>query len=267
MPDNKKNNIRGLTGTFIFHATLLAVIFYFGFITPLPLPDEQGILINFGENDIGAGEEEPAEQITQQVPPTVSESIQEEVEPEQMTQDFQEAPVVEKKEKEVKKEPEENIKQKEPAPEEVKKEEVTERREADPRSLFPGKSPDSPSTSEGTGYEAGNMGDPAGQAETGSYDGTGQGQEGISFSLTGRIAQSLPVPEYNYQRGGIVVVEITVNKDGRVTEAIPGVRGSTTLDEYLLRVAKNAAFSARFDRKPDAPAFQRGTITYHFKLQ
>ena len=41
----------------------------------------------------------------------------------------------------------------------------------------------------------------------------------------------------------------------------------TTLDENLLKAAKDAAILARFDRKPDAPAFQKGTITYIFMLR
>jgi len=48
---------------------------------------------------------------------------------------------------------------------------------------------------------------------------------------------------------------------------VPGVKGSTTLDANLLAAAKRAALKAKFDKKPDAPAYQKGTITYYFKLQ
>ena len=50
-------------------------------------------------------------------------------------------------------------------------------------------------------------------------------------------------------------------------QAVPGIKGSTTLDEYLLKVAKEAAMKATFEAKPDAPAIQKGTITYNFKLK
>ena len=63
------------------------------------------------------------------------------------------------------------------------------------------------------------------------------------------------------------MVAVTVNRDGKVVQANPGVKGSTTLDDYLLKMARNAAMLSRFDKKPEAPAFQKGTITYHFKLQ
>jgi len=77
----------------------------------------------------------------------------------------------------------------------------------------------------------------------------------------------MPRPEYNNQVDGKVVVKVIVNNEGQVISATPGVKGSTTLDDYLLSVAKNAALKARFSRKPDAPDHQEGTITYKFILQ
>ena len=87
------------------------------------------------------------------------------------------------------------------------------------------------------------------------------------YDLAGRQARSLPKPKYDIQSEGIVVVEVTVDRNGNVTKATPGVRGSTTLEEYFLRVAREAALTAKFDRKPDAPVIQKGTITYHFILR
>jgi TonB family protein len=90
--------------------------------------------------------------------------------------------------------------------------------------------------------------------------------QGISFSLSGRTPVALPKPEYNIQREGIVVVEVTLDNNGNITNAVPGVRGSTTINDYLLNSAKNAALKAKFNAKHDGPRFQKGTITYHFKL-
>ena len=100
-----------------------------------------------------------------------------------------------------------------------------------------------------------------------NFTGKGLGNEGISYSLSGRTPQSLPLPTYNYQAEGIVVVEITVDRNGKVTSATPGVKGSHTLDENLLSAARKAAMAAQFDKYPDAPAFQKGTITYIFTMQ
>jgi len=124
------------------------------------------------------------------------------------------------------------------------------------------------SKSEGEAGGTGNQG-----VQTGSVDsknrgeGSGLGTQGISYDLGGRGFQSLPKPNYDYQGEGKVVVEVSVDRSGKVTQAIPGSKGSTTLDEYLLKVAKEAALKARFEPKSDAPAVQKGTITYNFVLR
>ena len=46
---------------------------------------------------------------------------------------------------------------------------------------------------------------------------------------------------YDYQEEGKVVVEVSVDRSGKVIQARPGIKGSTTLDDYLLNVAKEAA--------------------------
>jgi TonB family protein len=121
----------------------------------------------------------------------------------------------------------------------------------------------------GDGQKSGNLGDPAGTVNTGKNAvGGGQGA-GISYDLGGRsVIGSLAKPEYNINDYGTVVVQITVNKEGVVTSAVPGAKGSTTMDSRLLEAAKKAALQARFNKvtSPEAPTYQRGTITYHFKL-
>lgn len=134
------------------------------------------------------------------------------------------------------------------------------------------------STSEGEAGGTGNQGIPTGSVDSknrgqggsgtgGSGTGSGSGNGGISYSLGGRGSQSLPAPKYDYQGEGRVVVEVSVDRSGKVIQAIPGIRGSTTLDEYLLKVAKEAALKAKFETKADAPAIQKGTITYNFILR
>jgi len=90
---------RGIAGTIVFHTGLLAFAILFGFATPLPLPEEEGILINFGTDDFGAGDEEP---MYSEVPEESTPPPQEAVTPTESTeeiisQDFEEAPVVAEK--------------------------------------------------------------------------------------------------------------------------------------------------------------------------
>jgi len=125
----------------------------------------------------------------------------------------------------------------------------------------------SKSTSQGNTYGSGNQGSPNGTPGANQYGlGGGEGK-GISFNLSGRNARSLPKPAFPGNEAGIVVVEVTVDKYGKVTKALPGVKGSNTVDPDLLEAARKAAVSASFNTDQKAPAFQKGTITYHFILQ
>ncbi|MDR2359421.1 MAG: energy transducer TonB [Prevotellaceae bacterium] len=90
---------------------------------------------------------------------------------------------------------------------------------------------------------------------------------GPSFSLTGRsIVGKMPVPDYSQNLQGSVVVEISVDRDGRVTSAKAGAKGSTVSDAILWSAAKEAALKTRFTSSP-TELVQYGTITYVFRLQ
>jgi len=263
---------KGIIGTLIFHVIIGAIFMIFGYTTPLPLPEEEGILINFGDSDDGFGQVEPRysesvqEQSVQEQQETVPEQATAAEEDGSVTQDFEEAPAVKEQGKE---KTEETKKETKPEPQQEKKEEVKEERKVNEQALFQGKNrEDNSSTSEGETQGENNQGSTTGSTDSKNHvGGESMGTNGTSFSLKGRNPESLPKPEYNYQIEGKVVVEITVDKYGNVTSAVPGVKGSTTLDANLLAAAKKAAQKAKFDKKPDAPAYQKGTITYFFKLQ
>lgn len=139
------------------------------------------------------------------------------------------------------------------------------KREIDKRALFPSankqkdtlavQTASQPSTRFDEGHASGNT-------MTGSSDGA------PSARLAGRsVVGSLPLPGYGVQKSGRVVVRIMVSREGTVTEAIPGIEGTTVQDRSLWMAAKNAALQARFDANPKAPLSQEGTITYIFKFQ
>jgi len=96
----------------------------------------------------------------------------------------------------------------------------------------------------------------------GSEDGT------PSVRLAGRnVDGSLPLPTYNVNEYGRVVVRIQVNRKGEVVSAIPGDVGTTTTNARLRDAAKQAALRARFNVAQNAPELQEGTITYNFRLR
>ena len=51
---------QGLIGTVITHGLILFFLMYFGIITTVPKPPDEGILVNFGDSETGFGIEEPA---------------------------------------------------------------------------------------------------------------------------------------------------------------------------------------------------------------
>jgi TonB family protein len=268
-----KEHKTGIIGTIIFHLIIGAIFMLFGYSTPLPLPEEEGILINFGTSDNGFGAEEPMysnaiqEQAQEESQESTPEPTSTETDEGYTTQDFEEAPAVQEqgeKEKTEEKKPEPK-----PEPEKEEKIEEEKKREVNTNALFPGRDRNAnTNSSEGETTGEGNQGSTTGSIDSQNHTGgNSMGTNGTSFSLAGRNPESLPKPAYNYQIEGKVVVEITVDKYGKVTNAVPGVKGSTTLDANLLSAAKNAALKAHFDKKPDAPAYQKGTITYFFKLQ
>ncbi len=259
----------GLIGTISFHGLLLILLLFAAFRTPLPLPAEQGILVDFGNSDFGFGNFEPRMSDVAPVQPQSSQASQA-AEEQPLTQDNEETvalpskpetkPKTEKPKETTPAKPKETTSQpvEQPKPE----------RAPDPRAMFPGRGdPASTATSQGIAGGQGNQGVTTGAADVHVYGPGGDTGGGNTFALTGRsVIGSLPRPEYKTQEQGKVVVEITVDKDGNVIDALAGAKGSTTLDANLLDAALKAAKSAKFDRKPDATV-QKGTITYIFRLQ
>jgi colicin import membrane protein len=280
---------KGIAGTVIIHIAVLLLLVLLSFSVPPPPKIEEGILVNFGTDETGFGEIEPSDaSIPEETspPPTKQAAVQSEDEP-LLTQNTEDAPEVKKVDPEAERKKLEKIeadkkrraeleaerKLKEEEEKERKRIEAEQKRQADimnrtKNALANSKNSGTTSTGEGVAGGAGNQG-----AANGSVDskirgeGSGTGTNGISYSLQGRGSQSLPNPKYDIQQEGRVVVEVSVDRDGKVIQATPGVKGSTTLDDDLLKVAKEAALRARFEAKADAPMTQKGTITYNFILK
>ena len=105
----------------------------------------------------------------------------------------------------------------------------------------------------------------AGHAQGNTKTGETSGEP--NAKLAGRsVNGTLPRPSYAVQKDGIVVVEICVDKYGNVQKAVAGAEGTTGTDKTLWQAARKAALGAHFKMSSDAPALQKGTITYIFKL-
>ena len=314
MTDSRSKQI-GFVGTLLFHAGLVALLFFLGFRTPLPLPEEEGIIINFGNTDQGSGSKRPStaqsrpaqkskpkpilkkKEVVKTIKKTAS-SPKVKI----LTQNAEDAPALPSAEEIAKrKAKEEKARMLKKEQDKARKIEVDNKRIAEQKRLEEEKaeqerlaqieverlaevarqekiisinnktknafgSGTSNSNSQGKTFPAGNQGKTNGSPDSNNYTSSGLGNKGYSFDLKGRNSISIPKPKYNLQESGKVVVEVTVDRNGKVTNARPGVSGSTTANITLLEAAKRAALKATFNSDSKAPAYQRGTITYHFQL-
>ncbi len=258
----------GILGTIVIHNIIILILLFTFLSIPHPKPFEGGILINFGDVEKAGG---PAEPALNNAPPAQPEKAASEPATSAkegiMTQDFEEAPAV-------KKVPEKKKTEKKPRPKPVETKTATSAKPVEKtptvntKALYSnkGQSTSESGTSEGIYKGTGNMGSPNGTPESDNYS-QGLGGTGIVSSLAGRSPLHLQKPEFNVLKEGIVVVEISVDRSGKVNNATPGVKGSTIVDNTLYAAAKKAALESKFNLKDDAPERQVGTITYHFKLQ
>lgn len=280
---------KGIAGTALIHLALFALLVLVSFSVPPRPKMEEGIMVNFGTDETGLGMIEPsppANQVDASTPAPTKVAVKAEEDP-LLTQNTEEAPEVKKidpeavKKKQEKAEADKKIKEqlaaekilKKQADLEKKRIEAEQQRQSDimnrtKNALANSKNAGTTSTGEGITGGPGNQGSLTGSVDSNVRgEGGGTGNQGISYDLQGRGFQKLPPPKYDYQGEGRVVVEVSVDRSGKVTQATAGIKGSTTLDEYLLKVAKDAALEARFVTKPDAPVIQKGTITYNFILK
>jgi TonB family protein len=280
----------GALCTIIVHA-IIFIILLLQFKTPIPpYPDGgggsgNGIELNLGFSDVGSGST-PLEM------PTIAEVAKPvavaEPKPDKgklVTQDMEDVPKIKEQDlaepKKIKKETKKMVAE---TPVKTVKKETPKEPVLNQHALYKG----SKTSAEGTDKTPGDKGDPNGTlgakafggkngsggtgGGTGGGDGTGKGNGigpgmGIFANLKDRTPMSLPKPEYKHQVEGTVVVDVVVDKEGKVTQATSGAKGSNTADESLWEAAKQAALQARFDKKSDAATFQKGTITYRFRLQ
>lgn len=88
-----------------------------------------------------------------------------------------------------------------------------------------------------------------------------------NITLNGRkVVGTIAKPEYTVHESGTVVVSIWVDTYGNVVKAQPGAEGTTVDNSALWSSARKAALATHFNADADAPALQKGTITYIFKL-
>ncbi|MFH1001193.1 MAG: energy transducer TonB [Bacteroidota bacterium] len=285
MHQEYKDKSKAWFGTLLFHALLLFALFFLALKTPLPIPEEEGVEVDLGYSDFGQGDIQPEYNDNQSLNPENKKQLTEEQNSEaskniseNIVEEASDAPAIVSKpeqKKETEKKIEKPVKKEEKKPEteakitlpkqEAKPEVKTEVKQepvVDPRLLYTGKGS---SKSEGNDQQAGDKGIPDGIPNAINYQGNiGAGNDGISYNLGNRKANSLPKPSYVSDDQGKVIVSIRVDKDGKVISAEIQQKGTTVSDVNLHNMARQAALKAIFAPDSNAPEIQFGTITYNF---
>ena len=247
------------------------LIFNFG-LKYLDPPEEYGLAINFGDSEVGSGDpveftkktetqqELEQEQVVEEVTVTPTEAVKEEIISDETSKEI--VPVEKKEVKPV------------PVKEVVKK--VVPKEKPTPKpskattdalnSLLNGNSSDGSPKEEGDDNKEGVKGNQNGDPKATNYYGNSGTGSGGNYNLAGRKALSTPKEQPDCQEEGIVVVRITVDKNGKVIKAEPGYKGSNNTSPCLLKPAKEAALRTTWNADENAPANQVGTIIYKFSL-
>ena len=238
---------------------LLILSFFFVGMQYLEPPIEMGIEVNFGTSDTGYGDIQALDPIKSE-PKPVEEVVEETSEDTTDTEDVvtqdseEEAPVITPKPKPVNPNP----KPVKPKPDAATSDAVN--------SILNGQNSNGTNTQgEGDDQSGGDKGQIDGNPYANSYYGGGSGN-GSGYGLNGRNRTSNQKFTQDCNEEGRVVVKIEVDRQGKVTNAVAGVKGSTNTATCLLEPAKKTALSYRFNSDSKAPTKQIGFIVINFTL-
>ncbi|MDA0984664.1 MAG: energy transducer TonB [Bacteroidetes bacterium] len=276
-PHKKKSAVL----TTVLGCLLLLLFFVLG-LTYFDPPISYGMEVNFGTLAQGRGDIQPQKPIQKSVPqeeqPQELPEKRETSPPEVKTKEVQESvltekesPVVIPKDEATKPIQEPISESKEPSKTPPVEKEVPKVSEAT-KSVVSNLLKKQPETSEenqgeGDDIEQGDKGKIEGNPYSSSYYNTvGLGGEGKGYGLNGRNLRSNGKVVQECNQEGTVVVRITVNNQGEVVQAEPGVKGSTNTHPCLLEPARKTAFLHQWFPDNNAPAEQIGFVVIQFKL-
>ncbi|MFY0712610.1 energy transducer TonB [Seonamhaeicola sp. NFXS20] len=242
-------------------------------------PEEYGVAVNFGTTNFGSGNVQPKKPIksepkeinnppqpdVSQSEPTKASEVKEEV----LTADNAEEIAIKKqKEAEARAKAIADAKAKAEAERIAKEKQEQEEKKKKLDALIGGvsKSDGAETGSEGNDNKAGDKGQLDGNPYAPSYfGGSGPGKGGVGYGLGGRGKISNKVYKQECNEEGLVVVEIRVDRNGRVIKATPGIKG-TTGTNCLFEAAKKTALSFKFSADKNAPTTQVGFVSINFSL-
>lgn len=273
-----KSKIVGLAGTLIFHVLLILLLFLITYKHPI-VDELGGVLVQFGNVNMAQGTFEPKNtgevpEVQPVKPVPVVPPVKPEVKEELLVQNQEETVALEEERKKKEKIKKEEAEQRRIEAEQRKKEDLEKKRvEEEKRKALAIQNKVTGAFGSGTVKDGnqgtstsgtGNQGNPFGNSTTGKTDGVG----GMgSYDLDGRSigGEGLPMPSYQAQDEGKIVISITVDPNGNVISTEIG-KGTTIDNSTLRKDALSAAKRAKFNSITGTNN-QVGTITYRFNLK
>jgi outer membrane biosynthesis protein TonB len=287
-----KHKKKSFTLTTALLSVLLLLMFYIG-LTYMEPPIENGITVNFGTMEFGMGNDQPKEKVQSQKSEIqeVKEEVQEveqaappeEVASEEVTEKPAEKLLTREEEEAIKIKQQQETERREAAARQAKAEQLArEKKAAEEKArleqeakkkkldeLMGGlnNSEGTAQGSEGDDKRPGDKGQPDGDPYATSYYGSpGSGSGTGGYGLNGRSLVSRGKEQQECNEEGRVVVQIVVDRSGKVISATPGVRGTTNNDPCLLEPARKTAFMHRWNTDSNAPSQQVGFVVVNFQL-
>ncbi len=288
----------------VIHLSIIALMLFPFLKFPTPPPGQQGVMVSFGEPDIGMGNDRPVSQDedpdvnTPEPSTSAEEEIVEEEVMEEVVEEIVEPKPVEKPKK-VEKPTKKVMTSAEKAAIALKKQKKAEKRQRDAEAKAKADAARKKKAAEeakrkaaaaakakrdaklkaekdklggafnkNKGKGQGNTGKPGSQGmPNGDPNATKVGFGGgqVGGGLGNRGVKGKPKLVNNTNKSGKVTIKVCVNNAGKVISATFTQKGSNTTDAGLIRLAKANAKGFRFTK--GGPSKQCGTITYKFKFE
>ncbi|MEI8279329.1 MAG: TonB family protein [Bacteroidota bacterium] len=274
MASPEKINIKAAAWTIGVHTLLLLLFLVFSYSLPASAPvEEMGMEVNLGTSDNGSGADQPmsVEQPSSDnvIVSNNSAAHQTGGSKEMMQNDDPNAPSIEPAK--AKKTNDHNTDINKPVKKNDQQANPEGKNKQQPKYLYAGSNgkggngaaTNQPGTGEGNTTGKGDRGVPNGTPGAANYTGSpGTGNGGISHTLTGRdISPSQFVAEFN--ESGKVVIRVTVDREGNITNK--SIQSSPSSE--LSKIALQKLAQAKFSKNPNAEPQQFGTITIVFKTR
>lgn len=146
---------------------------------------------------------------------------------------------------------------------------ATESKPAQPtinqNALYKGKANKGTGGGDGTGATPGNQGSVNGDPNAPNYGEGGSGFGETPMELRKFI--DLVLPQDDGQQTGKVAVRIKVDRNGKVLEATPGVKGTTLNDRQIWQKCKDAVMNARVAKSESGAESQMKVVIFYFKVK